>query len=73
MMSSVLSEEGEGDVLRKPMFFLGTQVGRRGSDKTIFAWYHIETIYHALPYRHVHRPHITRATLAQVKRCALHL
>ena len=34
MMSSVLSEEGEGDVLRKPMFFLATQVGRRGSDKT---------------------------------------
>lgn len=30
MMSSVLSEEGEGDVLRKPMFFLGPRWGEGG-------------------------------------------
>ena len=39
----------------------------------IFAWYHKVIIYHALPYRHVYSPRTTRATLAQVKRCALHL
>ena len=39
----------------------------------IFAWYHKVIIYHALPYRHVYSPRTTRATLAQVKRCALQL
>ena len=29
-MSSVLSEEGEGDVLRKPMFFFGDPGGEKG-------------------------------------------